>query len=88
MFHQARGITDASHVAYMRFDLEIFEIDSTENNPCICRCWNQLDVGLDGSVQSRPIDRDRPLNCALVRHETYLIAFERPFALQLTALIS
>src|SRR5580704_16633290 len=68
LLHQARGVTDARHVAAMRLNFKIVEIHAAENNAGIRWRRMQSDAAANGSMKTDSLGFDRALDGGLARH--------------------
>jgi hypothetical protein len=52
LFHEARGITDASDVAPLGFNREVIQVDAAEDDACFGRGGYQTDVAIHTGMET------------------------------------
>ncbi len=66
--HQARGVTDARHVAAMSLNFKIVEIHAAEDHAGVRWCRMQADAAANGSMKADSLGFDGALDGRLARH--------------------
>jgi hypothetical protein len=78
LLHQARGVTDARHVAAVSLNFKIVEIHAAEDNARVRRCGIQADVAANGGMKADSISFDGAFYSRLACHNVSG-AFSYPF---------
>src|SRR5580704_12407162 len=68
LLHQARGVTDARHVAAVSLNFKIVEIHAAEDNARVGWCGIQADAAANGSMKTNSLGFDGALYSRLTRH--------------------
>jgi hypothetical protein len=72
LLHEARGITDASHVVAVGFDREIVKIHPAENDAGVRRSGEEPEVGVNAGVETHTLGFNRAMDGRLKHRIPYL----------------
>jgi hypothetical protein len=57
LFHEARGVADASDVVPLRFDREIVQVNAAKHYACVGRSGHQADMTVHASVEAHTLSK-------------------------------